>query len=146
MKNIEQKLEDNYLLGCIKWNNTYSIYLMPIAWWILNYKKYDPAYNPDEWEFVFRDNIYNVTDKDVVKFIQCIEVDKVDFYELKSVLGNIPSEYICIYFFVDFDVNLLISRFNDVEVEEYLPDERWKGMFGNPTDYLPDEIREIFPK
>lgn len=49
MKNLKERLEDNYLLGGIKFKSKYNIYLMPIAWWILNYKKYDPDYNPDEW-------------------------------------------------------------------------------------------------
>jgi Relaxase/Mobilisation nuclease domain len=31
MKELKELFEDNYLLGCIKYNNSYSIYLMPIA-------------------------------------------------------------------------------------------------------------------
>lgn len=32
MKSIKERLEENYILGCIKYKNDYQFYIMPIAW------------------------------------------------------------------------------------------------------------------
>ena len=141
MKNLKQKFEANYLLGCIKYNGIYEIYLMPIAWWILNYKKYDPEYDPAAWQSIFRDNVLNVTDNKIVQFFNSIADDKITLNELKRVVNDISLEYREIYFFVDFDDKIFINAFCDISVEEYLPDTSWKGEFGNPIDYLPEELR-----
>ncbi|HEX8461576.1 MAG TPA: hypothetical protein VF623_09105 [Segetibacter sp.] len=130
MMTVEQKFEEGYILGYIKYNEQCNMYLMPIAYWILNYKKYDPSYNPENWEFVFRENILIVNDSNVENFIKAIEVDKIYPYDLtKSNPANVV-------FYVDFDVKLFVSSFNEIEVEDYLPDKDWQGKYDNPTKYL----------
>lgn len=46
-------------------------------------------------------------------------------------------------FRLDFDKKMFVNGFTDMEVEEYLPDESWKGEFGTPVNYLPEEIKAI---
>ena len=144
MNSIKKRLDDNYLLGVIKHENISSIYLMPIAWWILNYGKYDPHYNPDLWEEVFRNHIYNVKDENIDLFLESIEGDKLSSNEIILAKTQYPNDLITLYFFIDLDKKIFINRFSDVELEEYLPDESWKGIFGNPSDYLTAELTSIF--
>jgi hypothetical protein len=145
MKELKELFEDNYLLGCIKYNNSYSIYLMPIAWWILNYKKYDPSYNPNDWTDVYRENILNVTDDKIDGFLKSIEQDRLSLDEVQLLGNDIPHEYLHINFFVDFDKKMFINGYSDnVAVEEYLPDESWRGQIDNSINYLPDNIRSLF--
>jgi hypothetical protein len=42
MSAIINKIEDNFLFGCIQYKNKTEVYLMPVAYWILNYEMYDP--------------------------------------------------------------------------------------------------------
>lgn len=142
--NIAQKFEENYLLGCIKYENIYNLYLMPIAYWILNYRKYDPDYNPKDWEFVFRANILNVTDEKIDDFLNAIEEDKLNTNEFIVAIRSLSSNYKQLCFFIDFDIKLLINGFYDVEVEDYLPDSSWIGKFGKPLEYLPFEFKTLF--
>lgn len=144
MSGIRKKIENNYLFGCIRYKDKYKIYLMPIAYWILNYSKYDPAYNPGEWEFVFRDNVLIVTDDRIKDFLRAVEGDSVDLSEQLSEINNIPKKSIEFNFFVDLDEKLFVSSFPDIEVEEYLPDNSWTGKYDNPITYLPNNIKEIF--
>ena len=127
---IKQKSEEGYLLGYIKYKENCTSYFMPIAYWILNYEKYDPGYNPKDWKFIFRDNILIVKDHDIEKYLNTIEVDKISLEEVKR------HENINAVFYIDFNIKLFVSSFSDIEVEEYLLDENWKGIYGNPQEYL----------
>lgn len=147
MSRIEKKIERDYLFGCIKYKNEYSIYLMPLAEWILNHYKYSPSYNPNEWEYVFRGNILNVTDENVKDFIRAIAVDKIDLkidgQDLQRVLREKEVPF---PFFIDLDNKNYISYFYDIEVETYLPDDTWVGIYDDPMKYLPDDVTRIFTK
>lgn len=74
---IEKKLEEGYLLGGIKYKGKCKFYFMPIAYWILNYMKYDPSYNPAKWSYVFRDNILLVNEEHIESYLKAIEEDKI---------------------------------------------------------------------
>ncbi|MDH7463536.1 hypothetical protein QEG73_19705 [Chitinophagaceae bacterium 26-R-25] len=138
---IEKNIENSYLLGCVKYKGNFTFYLMPIAYWILNYAKYDPAYNPNDWNDVFRDNILNVDDDKIELFINSIDTDKIDI-----VLGDVKEHKLqdIFLFFIDFDLKLFISYFDDISIEEYLPDNTWTGRFDNPVGYLPESLQSDF--
>ena len=133
----QEKVDNSYLLGCINYHNQLTFYLMPIAYWILNYEKYDPAYNPDDWEDVFRDNILNVDDDDTESFLKSIKVDEINIDSINSSHYNLIDIFL---FYIDFDKKTYVSFFDDIDVEEYLPNDMWTGTFDNPISYLPREI------
>lgn len=139
IQKIQKAIENSYLFGCIKYDNDLSFYLMPIAYWILNYSKYDPSYNPKDWNdgHIFRDNILNVDNKNIDSFIHCIRLDKIDIELVNPKQNNLLDVFL---FFVDFDSKVFISYFDDIDIEEYLPDESWSGKFDNPLNYIPEEI------
>ncbi|WP_298738823.1 hypothetical protein [uncultured Chitinophaga sp.] len=127
--NIKQKFEENFILGCIKYNDQCSLYLMPIAYWILNYKKYDPTYDPSKWDFVFRNNILIVSDESIDQFMTAIQADKVTSNELTQ------SEIASMSFYIDFDSKVFVSSFSDVQVEDYLPHDGWQGLYDDLYHY-----------
>lgn len=143
MKKILEKLKKDYLFGCVKYKGDYHIYLMPIAWWILNYQKYDPTYDPNKWNFVFRDNILNVENDKIDDFIHSIKDDRLDTNELRFSSG-MQKRNMHLFFFIDFDSKLFVNGFPDIEVEEYLPNENWGGKFGEPLNYLPEGLKSFF--
>jgi hypothetical protein len=143
MKDIKERFEENYLLGCIKHKSEYAFYLMPIAWWILNHDKYDPDHKNRKSQFVFRDNINNVLSRDIAAFIKSVEEDKLDNDDLRKALSIVSPEYTYLYFYIDFDNKIFVSAFPDIEVEEYLPEDGWVGKFDNPVNYLPDDLIAI---
>lgn len=140
-KNIQENINNNFLLGSIKYQGLYKFYLMPLAYWILNYEKYDPTYNPNDWEFVFRDNILNVVDINVTSFLNSIKEDEVFLSNDEVEKYNLKDQLL---FFVDLDKKLFINFFYDVEIEEYLPDSKWTGKFENPINYLPRNTQRLF--
>lgn len=143
MDKIIEKISNNNLLGFIKYKEVFNFYLMPVACWILNYSKYDPSYNPNEWEFVFRDNVLNVEDTEVERFLQSVEEDKLSIDDADKVvrLEREEEENVQVCFFIDFDAKLYVNGFSEIEVEEYLPNKNWVGKYESPLTYLPEKIR-----
>jgi hypothetical protein len=140
---IENNIKNSYLFGCIKHKDRFAFYLMPVVYWVLNHPKYAPSYNPENCDYVFRDNVLNITDDKIEDFIQAIEVDKIDV----ASVGMASYRFMDVFlFFVDFDSKTFISYFHDIDIEEYLPDEKWIGKFEDPINYLPENlIKKVFP-
>jgi hypothetical protein len=145
MSELQRKFKENYLVGCIKYKGILNVYLMPIAYWILNHEMYDPEYDPSQWKSIFRDNILNVTDDKIEDFLKSVanKMLKLDD-DIKAEIISIPPEYKRIQFYIDFDKKIFISGFVDIEVENYLPDLNWNGELGVPSDFLPNEIKRAF--
>jgi hypothetical protein len=140
MKSIQQRLEENYIPGCIKHQDQYQFYLMPIAWWILNYAQYSPSIIQDISRQNFRNGALNVTDDKIDPFFSSILEDQISISEVRNMIENFKEEYPAITFFIDFDTKKYISAFDYIEAETYLPDTTWMGKYGNPTDYIPKNI------
>lgn len=140
MKSIQQRLDENYIPGCIKYQNEYQFYLMPIAWWILNYAKYSPSILEDISRQNFRNGAFNITDDKIDPFLMSVSEDQISIQEVKGMIENFPEEYSAIIFFIDFDKKIFISAFDDIEAETYLPDKSWNGKYGNPMEYIPKII------
>jgi len=141
METIKERLDRDFLLGIIKYKGAYMVYLMPVVYWVLNHKKYNPYYNSKETNFVFRKNVLNVADDQIDNFIDAIHDDEISLNELKQILTNDIASYDQLNFFVDFDKKEFVSAFPDIEIEGYLPNDDWKGIFNNPINYLPEDMK-----
>ena len=140
MKSIKERLEENYILGCIKYKNDYQFYIMPIAWWILDYVKNDPSILTDD-PFNFRNGVYVVTNDKIDKYLESISEDKISISEVKNIMENYSEEYSRMTFFVDFDKKEYINGFDDIDVLDYLPNSSWIGKFDwDPINYIPAEL------
>jgi len=144
MPTLLEKLDANYLLGCIKYREGYALYALPLGWWILNFTKYDPAITSGEDATTFRNGVLNVLDAEIERFLQVIESDKISPADYMLAV-NIPADDRRLCFFVDFDTKLYINGYlENVEPEAYLPDDNWRAELGFPADYLSQEFRTEF--
>lgn len=140
MRKIEEKLKNDYLFGFINYGNEINFYLMPVAFWILNYHKYDPTFDSQKWNYIFRNNILNVTKDRTQDYLESIQEDKVDIEEMSRYISA-KNQMIELNFFVDFDKRLFVNGFFDIAVEDYLPDAEWKGLFDSPENFLPNNLK-----
>ena len=91
---------------------------MPLAWWILNYAKYDPGFEPEKDGSGFRNNILNVPDDEIPNFIESIKDDMIDLDDLRRECDDyLDSRNICI--FIDFDDKLFIDGMFDIVVFKF---------------------------
>jgi hypothetical protein len=144
MTDLVKKLNLDYLLGCIKYRESYGLYALPLGWWILNYYKYDTGVRLHAESSNFRNGVFNGVDSEVENFIDAIENDKVTPGDFKLAV-DASAEDRRLKFFIDFDGKRYINGYyENVEPEEYLPDDAWRGEMGFPIEYLPNEIRIEF--
>jgi hypothetical protein len=127
-----EKLDRNYLLGAIRFEGGYSFYLMPIAYWILNYGKYDRSFEARNRGLVFRGNIYNVDDKMIVTFLKAIGEDKISNEEARKLI----EDGVRMVFFVDFDSYLFIDGFREIILDDYMPNEKWQVKVDEPIKFM----------
>ena len=141
MISLKERFENNYLLGAIKFKDDLSFYLMPLAWWFLNYEKYDPQIINDK---DFRNGVYNVPNDEVDRFLASIAEDKVVLSEVAEAAKDVSRDFLKFAFFIDFDKNLFVNGyFEHVEPHEYLPDETWTGKEDFAIYYLPTEMQDL---
>ena len=143
-----EKLKRDYLLGCIKVKSTHKFYLMPLAWWILDYKKYDPDHS-DEKDLSFRNGIYTVSDTKITEYMNSINEDIIDIFDVQAIISIVsqqfPDEnYSYLYFYIDFDKKSYVNGLYDIELENYLPDSTWTGKYDTPLNYLPEDLKDIW--
>ncbi|BAV08644.1 hypothetical protein SAMN05421788_101103 [Filimonas lacunae] len=131
-----EKLDHNYLLGAIRFEGSYSFYLMPIAYWILNYGKYDRSFEVRNQEFVFRGNVYNVDDRQIVSFLSAIGEDKINNEEARKLI----EDGVRMVFFVDFDSYLFIDGFKEIFLDDYMPNEKWQVKMDDPIKFMPKDL------
>lgn len=143
MKSIKQRLEEDYILGCIRYKNEHQFFIMPVAWWVLDYPKYSPSILIQDI-YNFRNGVYIVKDNRIVDYLNSIAEDKISLSEVKNIMENFDEEYSRITFFIDFDNKQFINGFFDIEIEEYLPDEGWTGKFDyEPINYISKDVLEF---
>jgi hypothetical protein len=147
MKSLEQRILENYILGSVKYKDNFYFYLMPVAWWILDYEKYSPSIlNSKKRQIDFRNGVLTVTDNNIKLYLESIQKYGLSQKELHEIINVIdkkyPEEgYAYLNFFMDFDKKEYINGFYDIVLEDYLPDESWKGTFDEPLKYLPPHLQ-----
>ena len=138
---LSERLEQDQLLGVIRLNNKYSFFTGGTADWNMDYKKYDPSYNPAEWTYVFRNNILQVDENNAQQY--CETMDKVSAEIVIDTIRQLGASEVILYFLIDFDNKLYINYYFDLSLEDYVP-VGWKGLFDNPLNHVPDTIRSIW--
>lgn len=135
MMTIIERIKNDYLLGAVKLNGKVRYFLEPIAYWIMDYKSYDPEYRASENDTTpFRNNILTVDSSNAFEYIEALKEDEVSLTEIDSIKSQVDFE-IPVMFLVDFDSKQFVSNFEDIEIEIYIP-EGWSGIFDNPISYL----------
>ena len=140
---ISERLEIDDYLGCIKYNDRMMFFMSDIADWILNYTKYDPIEVDENTEF--RDGITNVLEDKKKHFLIYLSREEVSIVEIMKFFDSRNAEQkLVLQFYIDFDSNIYTHCFADISLEDYLPDNSWKGSYSNPIFDLTDDLMGVF--
>lgn len=141
---ITKRLQEDHLLGVVKIGGGFIFFLQPVACWIMNQKKYDPDFRPEDWlNLVFRNNIYEVNSENSSEFLEAMSDGKIDVSEIEEYLNSSDKQQMPLLFLIDFDNMNFVSAFYDIEVETYIPDD-WTGKSDNPLKFLPENYSKIW--
>ena len=139
----EEKINSDYVVGAICYKGIWRFYFMPPIYWVTDSDYYDPGYNPQtSSDSEFRGGVgkLHATNADI--YLKSIEDDGVS--------SSWINENYLIYkddlkpvFLVDIDNHLFVSKFYDVDYENHVA-PGWQGVFGDPLEYMPDEIKKMW--
>ncbi|WP_028888340.1 hypothetical protein [Tenacibaculum ovolyticum] len=145
IQEVQDRIDMDDLLGCIKYKNKYHFFLSDITSWVLNYSKYDPTINIRNKNF--KNGILNVEQENKTSYLEYL---KDDFFK-KDLLDEYQSKMkfmdLHLYFFIDFDINFYVNGYpENLSPEEYLPNESWKSVINDPVLYLPESLARYWGK
>jgi hypothetical protein len=132
------------LLGAVCHRQHWRFYSGTIAEWILDYRAYDPAYDPSAWPTPFRNNLLTVSPDDAAAFQESMAPQEQSLDEVRALVQHRGTEAVPLSVVVDFDRRLFVNGYYDLAIEAYVP-PGWQAVFDDPLQYLPEPLRTIWP-
>lgn len=140
---LTERIKDGYVLGVVLYQNTLIMYMAPSAWFVMDYPKYDPSIIASkERSSDFRDGVLLVDDSTAEAYLKAMQADTISLEELRAEFPG-HKDALQPIFLIDFDGRRYISWYFDIDYEEYVP-SGWEGVFDNPLNHLPDEVKVIW--
>jgi len=140
---VQDRIEMDDLLGCIKYENQYYFFLSDFTSWVLNYNKYDPTINIRKESF--KNGILNVEEENKTSYLEYLKDDFLKKDLLEEYQSKTRGMDLC--FFIDFDSNFYVNGYpENLSPEEYLPNESWKSVISDAVLYLPKSLARYWRK
>jgi hypothetical protein len=136
-------IQDIELPGLVKTGGDWHYALGTVGEWILDYATYDPTYDPQQREPVFRRGLMRVTPSDGPQFLHALSDNEIaladlgDFVRLNSTEESRPTVL------VDFDSGRFVSSYYDFSLESHTG-RGWAAVFGDPLDAAPSDISKYW--
>ena len=140
---IEEKINHDFVTGIVRFNETFHFFFMPPIYWVTDSDYYDPEYSEGNVsDKAFRGGVGKIDVSNANLYLSSINEDSIDANWIRENLA-IHGENILPVFYVDIDNYVFVSRFYDLDYEEHVA-PKWKGVYDNPLNYLPDNIKQIW--
>lgn len=144
---LQDVLTDFLILGGVRSHGQWRVYAGTLGEWTLDYIAYEP-----EAEFVpleeikhFRNGLLRIDENNAEAFCFAMQSREVPLDVLKQWVEMSGVSQVQILMMVDFDNCLFVHGYSEpIEPKgNYIP-SHWKGIVGNPLDYLPEEISSLW--
>ena len=136
----EAKINSDFVVGAIRYKGDWGFYFMPPIYWATDADYYDPDYDPSKpSDSDFRGGVGKLTSANAEAYLQAIMDDFVSPDWVKSNYAIYQTDLRPV-FLLDIDNNVFVSGFYDVDYENHVA-PGWQGIFGDPLDYMPEEVR-----
>lgn len=139
----EEKINSDYVVGAVCYKGVWAFYFMPPIYWVTDADYYDPDYDPEKpSDGDFRGGVGKLGAANAETYLKAIEEDCVNSVWLRDNY-LIYKDDLKPVFVVNIDDHLFVSKFYDVDYENHVA-SGWQGVFGDPLEYMPDEIKKIW--
>lgn len=138
-----KELQQDELLGAVRLGSKWRYFAGTLAEWILDYASYDPDYDPANWTYIYRNNLLRVDETLANEFCDAMKEHEFIPEDIRHLVDKKGADKIPLAIVIDFDNLVFINGFYDLALEEYAP-KWWTNYFGNPYEYVPPEVRDIW--
>ena len=115
-------------------NGTWKLFAGTIGEWILDYKTYDPQYDPSKWKHVYRNNLLSVNENNAQEFCDAMQEFEVTLEDVD--ISRKGNPLLSISVLVDFDAKTYVNGYSDFLLEKYVP-LNWKVIVDDPLKFVP---------
>ncbi len=140
--NIEDISPDD-LIGLVKYKSEWQFFAGTVAEWIMDYKNYDPWFDPSQSDVVFRNNILVVNDDNAAAFVEAMQAYRLSAEDITTLIERDGVNDWPLVILIDFDKREYINGFGEIPLHQYIP-AGWTGFEGDPLAYVPENMRSIW--
>ena len=136
-------LHPDDLLGVIKVDGISQLFAGVVAEWILDYKRYDPAFAERDDVSTFRSGLLSVDSESANRYLEAMQPYRLELPALAKFLRVVGPSQWPLSIYVDFDAQLQVCGFGEVPICDYVP-KGWECSYENPLSYVPAEIASVW--
>lgn len=134
---------DEYI-GAVKLNSEWRFFREVMSMWILDYKSYDPEYDPlNSNSNGWRENLLAVDTQNAKEYCHAMKNKEIMLSQIPLTFTEFGSQA-KLTFVVNFDEKIFVSSLYDMlAVQRYVP-RGWKGLEDDSYQYIPAEFRSLW--
>ena len=132
------KVHENQIIGAVRLNSEWRFYSGATGEWIMDYKSYDPSYDPEKWPNTFRNGILEVDVHNASEFCTAMKEYELTLDDVVETMRE--DKDLSLSILMDFDRKLYVNGYYDMLLEEYVP-MGWVGISDDPTKFLSEDIK-----
>ena len=111
---------------------------------IMDYPAYDPSFDTDDPEYVFRNGLHVVGPSDGHRFLESLGRSPHRIDELGPILSEYGPDRTRPIVLIDFDNATFTSSFFDQALEDEVG-AGWTGSYADPMQHASPELQAIWP-
>lgn len=135
------EVETGKLIAAIKYSGRWYFLLGTIGELILDYKRYDPEYDPDKYTAIYRGNILTLDESNAGRFLEVMREYLLSLDQLLQYKKEFPGEPV-IDVLIDFDQKFYVNGYAELPLEKYVP-RGWRSVLAEPRNHLPPELVQL---
>ena len=135
------EVEDGKLIAAIKYRGAWYFLLGTIGELILDYKRYDPEFNPREHPGIYRGDILTLDESNAARFLEVMNEHRLSMEQLLQYKDEYP-DFPVVDVLIDFDEKFYSNGYAELPLEDYVP-KGWKSEVSEPRKHLPPELRSL---
>jgi hypothetical protein len=136
-------LSVNEYIGLVCSAGVWRCFTGMLAEWILDYRAYDPSYDPTKWPDTPRNQLLQVGVDQAVEFQLIFEERELTKQGIQYILSTVGAPRAYPIAAVDFDTRRYVNGFYDLALEEYVP-AGWISVFDDPLQYVSEDLRILW--
>jgi hypothetical protein len=133
--------EEGKLIAAVKYRGDWVFLLGTIGELILDYRKYDPDFNPREYPSIYRGDMLTVNESNAEGFLAVMNEYRLSIEQLLRYKNEYPEDPV-VDVLIDFDEKFYCNGYAELPLEKYVP-KGWKSEVGEPQKHLPVEVRRL---
>jgi len=133
------KQESIEMAGLVRVRGAWFYVLGTTAEFVPDCPRYDPTFDPTQWDYEFRDGLMTVHLDDAYAYLHALRDRVFPVEDIPSLVAENGIDASRPVVLINFDRALFVSTFFQLPLEDHVSEE-WSTHFDDLFDFAPDHI------